>query len=77
MERDNTPHGKRMGLSREGGYQTGGSQPIMLFLTASDLIAAVMREQKREQRLLPVKTPIKSLTFGGESVRITIGDDIS
>ena len=42
--------------------KTGGSQPIMLLLTVCAINSVVMREQKRERRLLPVKTPIKSLT---------------
>ncbi len=37
----------------------------MLLLTVCAINSVVMREQKRERRLLPVKTPIKSLTFGG------------
>ena len=46
--------------------KTGGSQPIMLLLTVCAIISVVMREQKRERRLLPVKTSAKSLTYGGE-----------
>jgi hypothetical protein len=46
--------------------KTGGSQPIMLLLTVCAINSVVMREQKRELCLLPVKTSAKSLTLGGE-----------
>jgi hypothetical protein len=49
--------------------KTGGSQPIMLLLTVRAINSVVMREQKRERRLLTVKTSAKSLTLGGEGVR--------